>query len=131
MSNATITLPHPPFGPAFAGRCLQIWFLVEEPDADGDLAPKSLTSRWAYRVRAWVDSPSSTTFVFNEVLTKDSATGWIRHVLALGSTARAALRWELVEVDTSTTADGTPTGKAELVLHHWVQAVDPAAQSGP
>lgn len=130
-------IPDPPFGPAVAGRGLLVWFRVDEPDADDVVEPKNLTSRWSYEIRAWADSDAATAFVYRDPLTKEDQVtrpGWLKHWLQLGATARTALRWELVEIDGDNASDptsATPSGKVEIILHQWTQAVDPAAQTGP
>jgi hypothetical protein len=115
----------PPYGAAVCGRGLRIVRQIEERTSSAVFSAKDISAaRWVYRIRAYT-SDAATTFTYNEVITKGSAssTGWLDHYLSLGDTAYDSLIWEVVEIDTSNADATTETGYREAVLERWKQPV--------
>jgi len=116
----------PPFGPAVVGRGLSIQGTVRTQSATtGAWTAKDISdARWIYRLRVWLED-DDTSAVSDEVVSKGSASssGEIDHYHACGTTVRAAMTWELVEVDDDNADASTSTGKRERIVLRWQQPV--------
>ena len=124
-------LTPPPFGDAIAGRGLRVAAPIQEKLSDAGWTAKSFGSRWTYRLRAYAEDGSLTSFVINDVVAaaSDQTTraGWLDDYIPCGATVYDVLLWELVEVDGDGTDTATSTDKPEVVLLSWRQPILAAA----
>lgn len=128
LSRSTVDVA-PPFGPAVVKRGLAITFTVQTRSATTGLwTAKDISgSRWTYRLRIWT-ADDDTSALVDEVVTKGSAasSGELDHYHANGTTVRATLKWEIVEVDNDNADANTTTGKRERVQVRWFQPIEDA-----
>lgn len=111
-----------PFGVFVAGRGAHVAFQVTTRVSSGAAAPKDISgSRWSYVLRRIAVGGTITAYS----LTKGAAasTGWIDSYVALGASAVAAVEWEIVEIDDNNADAATASGKREVPLLRWRQAI--------
>lgn len=98
---------------------------------DGVTSPVDVSAaKWQIRLRAYTAAAATgQTFVINAAMTKaDGAKGKVEYDLTFPASAVGTVYLEVVRVDTTTDASGTPSGKLEYVAEApWVATVHASA----